>query len=175
MIQKVSCCLQEQLTRRIQELQAETSKTKARIQSLKKRKADLSVSKNLKLPALKNYLIHFWPPSPRTANRAMIYNKSLITCPLNHAPYWRGPQRSWSSRFESTLRTCGAFWSRMNRWSWTPWSWTWGIQGPSWTRFLRSGITTTTRSPRAWAAYRERWVKAPQRRKASRSDLHTAQ
>lgn len=59
MIQKVSCCLQEQLTRRIQELQAETSKTEARIQSLKKRKADLSVSKNLKLPALKNYLIHF--------------------------------------------------------------------------------------------------------------------
>ncbi|XP_005949249.1 nuclear factor 7, ovary isoform X1 [Haplochromis burtoni] len=33
---------QEQLTRRIQELQAETSKTEARIQSLKKRKADLS-------------------------------------------------------------------------------------------------------------------------------------
>lgn len=35
--------LQEQLSRRMEELQAERSKTEAHIQSLKKRKADLSV------------------------------------------------------------------------------------------------------------------------------------
>lgn len=38
------CTLQEQLSRRMEELEAEKSKTEAHIQSLKKRKADLSVS-----------------------------------------------------------------------------------------------------------------------------------
>nr|XP_046236888.1 E3 ubiquitin-protein ligase TRIM62 [Scatophagus argus]XP_046236889.1 E3 ubiquitin-protein ligase TRIM62 [Scatophagus argus] len=42
--QPSQCTLQEQLSRRIEELQAERSKTEAHIKSLKKRKADLSKS-----------------------------------------------------------------------------------------------------------------------------------
>lgn len=38
------CSLQEQLSRHLEELQAERSKTEAHIQSLKKRNTDLSVS-----------------------------------------------------------------------------------------------------------------------------------
>lgn len=86
MMQKVSCCLQEQLSRRIQELQAETSKTEARIQSLKKRKADLSVSTKPKTTSTEKLPNTFLITKSRTANRAMKYNKSRITCPLNHAP-----------------------------------------------------------------------------------------
>ena len=40
------CSLQEQLSRHLEELQAERSKTEAHIQSLKKRNTDLSVSRD---------------------------------------------------------------------------------------------------------------------------------
>ncbi len=70
--------LQEQLSRRMEELQAERSKTEAHIQSLKKRKADLSVS--MRLEALKTQNSYYTHKTIKgmAANRLTIYTKSFV-------------------------------------------------------------------------------------------------